>query len=253
MQHTTAKIPGKLVGATTKYDRAEKPEKKLVDTYLSRQGGLNWIAQSGRMDTMTAVSQAASVMSAPKLAHLATQTQIFGYLNRTKETKIRYRRTNKGEGNELRYFCDGSYLGEGLSSRMGYVGTVNGSIFAAESKLAKFQCSGVFDVELAAAGSAAKDIVYRREFLRELGFTQNKPTPLHSDNQATISFVDKGAITNKNKHILVRGAYARSIQKEGQLQTYHIAGVDNPADMFTKNLSSEKMKTFMRRIGYIDI
>jgi hypothetical protein len=74
--------------------------------------------------------------------------------------------------NILYYHSDGSYTGEGLQSRMGFVGLLNGGAVIAENGCPKFQCTGVFDIEEAASYWAARDIVYRKAFLTELGCPQ---------------------------------------------------------------------------------
>ncbi|PHR10078.1 MAG: hypothetical protein COB29_01245 [Sulfitobacter sp.] len=207
-----AKVPAPVGSSTTKNERSENKDIQLTSTYLSRQGSLNWIGQLGRIDCLTPISQAGSVMTSRKPSHIAKQSQIISYLNRTSDTTLTWDTNNHlTKANQLTYYSDGSYIGESLDSRMGYVGVLNGGAVVSESKLTKFQCSGVFDVEEAAAALAAKDLIYRRQFLIEFGYPQEQTT-LFCDNAATIQFTEKQLITSLNKHIMARGAYTRSLQ-----------------------------------------
>ena len=154
--------------------------------------------------------------------------------------------------NILYYFSDGSYTGEGLQSRMGFVGIMNGGAVIAENACPKFQCTGVFDVEEAASCWAAKDIVYRKAFLTELGYPQPQ-TKLYCDNAATVLFSEKVTITALNKHILVRGAYTRDCQAKGHLVLLHVPGVDNVSDQQTKNLPTGTFYGYLPDYGFICI
>ena len=52
-----------------------------------------------------------------------------------------------------------------------------------------------------AASEAAKDAVYLREFLRELGFGGKKPMKLYCDNQGAIDLAYNPEHHQKTKHI----------------------------------------------------
>ena len=88
--------------------------------------------------------------------------------------------------NQLYYLSDGSLNGEGKTrSRMGYIGMLNGGYIIAESKVAKQIHTASMEIEESAGAWCCKDLVYRRDLLRLLGYPQvSMPTPLYVDNQA---------------------------------------------------------------------
>ena len=133
---------------------------------------------------------------------------------------------------------------------LGYVGLMNGGTVSSESKTAKFMCSGVFDVEEAAACLASKDIVYRKGFIEELGFPQDN-IPVYCDNAATVLFSASTKITSLNKHILIRGAYTRDLQKQGVITLIFCPGKLNLADQQTKNLHGETFYGFLPMYGFV--
>lgn len=249
-------LPASHSTSITKYDRAEESERSKTVTaeYLSKMGSVNYIvAQTGRFDAYTASKHLASVMANPKPTHCSSLTRMFQYLKHSRDMtltwnvhKSRYRK------NQLYYYADGSFAGEHFSSRMGVVAMLNGGAVDAQSQLTKFQCTGVFDVEEAAACLATKDAVYRAAFLEELGYPQDT-IPILCDNAATVLFSRNDTVTALNKHILIRGAYTRCVQKSGLIQLIHIPGTTNLADDQTKIVGIDLKYKFLDLYGFIDI
>ena len=62
-----------------------------------------------------------------------------------------------------------------------------------------------------AASEAAKEAVYLREFLRELGFGGKKPMKLYCDNQGAIDLAYNPEHHQKTKHIDRRHFYVREL------------------------------------------
>ena len=110
----------------------------------------------------------------------------------------------------------------------------------------------LIDVEGAAACLASKDIVYRKGFLEELGFPQDN-IPVYCDNAATVLFSASTKITSLNKHILIRGAYTRDLQKQGVITLIFCPGKLNLADQQTKNLYGETFYGFLPMYGFVMI
>ena len=248
-------IPAAPHSYVSKASRAEPDyaDASRTSSFLRRQGCLQWIVTTGRYDVGVAVKQLATVMASPKPEHVGLQSKVFGYLQRTKDMALTWNPARSLEHpNTLYYYSDGSYTGEGLQSRMGFVGVMNGGAVIAENACPKFQCTGVFDVEEAASCWAAKDIVYRKAFLTELGYPQPQ-TKLYCDNAATVLFSEKVTITALNKHILVRGAYTRDCQAKGHLVLVHVPGVDNVSDQQTKNLPTGTFYGYLPDYGFICI
>ena len=248
------KLPSPGGTATTKFDAAPEGERDQlhVRRYLSRQGSLNWIVSgTGRLDAAVAAHQLSSVMIGPKPSHFMLQNTVFSYLQYSCDMYITWNPANSPvRTNQLCYYSDGSFAGEQLQSRMGYVGLMNGGTVSSESKTAKFMCSGVFDVEEAAACLASKDIVYRKGFIEELGFPQDN-IPVYCDNAATVLFSASTKITSLNKHILIRGAYTRDLQKQGVITLIFCPGKLNLADQQTKNLYGETFYGFLPMYGFV--
>ena len=96
-------------------------------------------------------------------------------------------------------------------------------------------------MELAGTGQQA---AWLRSFSREIGFPIEGPIPLCSDNQAVIFLTVNPAVEFWTKHINIWEQYENKV-----IEPFHIAGIDNPADLFTKSLPVIKVEQFRSKIG----
>jgi len=86
---------------------------------------------------------------------------------------------------------------------------------------------------------------------------EKRPTILYEDNAACITQLKEGFIKgDRTKHISPKLFYTHDLQKNGDIDVQQIHSSDNPADLFTKSLSTstlEKMvyKIGMRRLKYL--
>ena len=101
-------------------------------------------------------------------------------------------------------------------------------------------------MELASTGQQA---AWLRSFRGEIGFPINGPIPLCSDNQAAIFLMVNPAVKHRTKHIDIRHHYIREQYENKVVEPFHVAGIDNPADLFMKSLPVIKVEQFRFKIG----
>ena len=88
-----------------------------------------------------------------------------------------------------------------------------------------------------AAYEAAKEIVWLRDLLKELGFEQKEPTVIFEDNMSTIEIATKFNTQHKRtKHYNVRCAYLKSQVRTNVIQFKYIKNENQIADVLTKAL-----------------
>ena len=97
--------------------------------------------------------------------------------------------------------------------------------------------------------STGKQAAWLRCLSREIGYPSHGPTPLCSDNQVAIFLAINPAVEHQMKHIYIRHHYIREQFNEGVIEPFHIAGEENPADLFTKSLAVVKVEKFRAMIG----
>ena len=100
-------------------------------------------------------------------------------------------------------------------------------------------------MELASTGQQA---AWLKSFSGEIGFPIEGPIPLCSDNQAVIFLTINPAVERRTKHIDIQHHYIWEQYEEKVIEPFHIAGEENPADLFTKSLPVVKVEKFRSKI-----
>ena len=101
-------------------------------------------------------------------------------------------------------------------------------------------------MELANTG---RQVAWLRSFSGEIGYPSYEPTPLCSDNQAAIFLTVNPAVERRTKHIDIRHHYIREQYENKVIEPFHVAGINNPANLFTKSLPVIKVEQFRFKIG----
>jgi len=91
--------------------------------------------------------------------------------------------------------------------------------------------------EFIAAHFAAKEIMWARSFLAELGFPQRTPTILFEDNKSTIAMIESQSNTQRTKHIDIRYNMIREQVLQQVIRMEHLATSDMTSDALTKGLA----------------
>ena len=99
------------------------------------------------------------------------------------------------------------------------------------------------EAELMAASEAAKEAIYLRSFLSELGQHDDSPTRLAVDNQAAQDLAYNPEHHQRTKHIERRHFFVRERVESLEISVPFVRSEQNMADFFTKPLPSS---TFFR-------
>ena len=91
-----------------------------------------------------------------------------------------------------------------------------------------------------AASEAAKEAVYLREFLSELGAADSDPTSLSVDNKGARDLAYNPEHHSRVKHIDRRHFFVRELVEQQRIVVPYVATDDNLADFFTKPLLAKK-------------
>ena len=94
-------------------------------------------------------------------------------------------------------------------------------------------------------------MIWLKLFLEKLGYPQ-KDNCFFIDSQTAIHLAKNSALHSKTKHIQLRYHFIWSILEDGQLKLAKINKDENPADMFTKAVTREKLNSSSSLIGLLD-
>ena len=90
--------------------------------------------------------------------------------------------------------------------------------------------------EFIATHLAAKEIMWARSLLEEMGYQQTDPTVLGEDNMSAIAMINKDCNGQKTKHIAIRFNLIREQVQNSQIQLKHLSTTDMTSDILTKAL-----------------
>ena len=94
----------------------------------------------------------------------------------------------------------------------------------------------------------AKEMIWLKNFLKELGKEQNS-SALFSDSQSAIHFAKNPVFHARTKHIQLRYHHIGGLVEDGAIALKKILGAENPGDMLTKSVTIQKLRLCMASVG----
>jgi len=228
--HGTPLPPGviltKDMGPTMVEDRAfiaDKPYCKLL-------GSIMYAQIATQSDLSYAMSTLSKFASNPEHTHWNTLTHVLRYIKGTLHYKITY----GGEYKDLKPigYIDADYGGDLNNHR-----SCSGHVFIQAGGPTAWGCQyQPTEAEYMALTRAMKQILWMYSAMDEVGFPQPHPMILWNDNAGAVSLTKNAKHNTQVKYIDIRYHYIRECVAEGDIMVYHLASINNLADMFTKQL-----------------
>ena len=129
-----------------------------------------------------------------------------------------------------------------------YVFTVGGTSVSWVSKIQSIVAFSTTEAVYVAATEASKEMIWLQRFMDELGKKHDMGT-LYNDSQSDIHLENNSAFHSRTKHIQLKYHFILSVLEDGQLKLEKIHTSQNPADMLTKVVTREKLRTCSVSIG----
>ena len=249
--------------------------------FQSLIGILRWMVELGRVDVCTEVSMLSSHLALPREGHLQELFHIFGYLKKHHNAEMPFDPTlpemdmeqfplhdwsmsiygqveeelppnmPKPLGQEMvmRVFIDSDHAGESLTrrSRTGFIVYLNKAPIYWMSKKQTSCETSTFGSEFCAMKQGTEYARGLRYKLRMLGIPCSEPTFVYGDNQSVLANTTVPASQLKKKSNSIAYHFVREGSARDEWRTTYIRTDENPADLFTKPLSSgEKRSRFIR-------
>lgn len=200
------------------------------ETYMSLVGAFLWLANVTRFELSFISSQLARFVSNPGRIHFQAALRVLIYLQCSKDRSLSIR--PHATLPVLRVFVDSNW-GTRFSvsaAIFDFMGTVVHWL----SKTQRSVSMSSTEAEFFAACVAARDVLFLRDLLADLGYLQTSPTPLRSDNKSVSDLSFDPVAFKKTKHILRAAEFLRDIVSRRQLVITWMSGADNVADLLTK-------------------
>ncbi|KMQ91353.1 opie2a pol protein [Lasius niger] len=176
-------------------------------------------------------------------AHWVVAKRVLRYLKGT----ANFGNTYKYGEDDFQGFVDADWAGSIHDRRSftGYAFVINGGCISWYSKKQRTVALSSTEAEYMALDEAAKEAVYLRRLLRELGINTGKVT-LSNDNLRAQRLATNPVFHARTKHIDIRHHLVREIVDAGLIRLEHVASEEMPADVLTKALTKPKHGTCIR-------
>jgi hypothetical protein len=216
--------------------------------YQALLGSLIYCAKT-RPDAAFAISDAARFMSCWTAVHFNAAMRILRYLYTTRERCIHIKPDTSAV--KLYAYSDANWADPRSTSMIvddkhkaqyGYVVCVAGCLLSWTSRRQQSRALSSMEAEFYAACETAKEVLWWRALLCELGLEQTSPTVVYEDNKACIAYSKNNTCHARTKHIDLKAYACRDYVRDGVVRLEHIGTNDQLADMMTK---TQQVKLFL--------
>ena len=121
-----------------------------------------------------------------------------------------------------------------------------------ETKLQSTVSTLTCEAEYAAMFEAIKDCSWIRNFLTVLELMPDGPIPILEDNTGAIKWAKDDGISSGRRHVRIEYHYIVQEVRCGNVEIQYIASDQNPADGFTKPLTTDSFQRFTKHLGLAD-
>lgn len=246
MQHcrpvATPLDPGFQVGCTN-----EKCAKVNITQYQSLIGSLMYLAVLSRPDIMHAISKLSQRNTDPHVEHETAAKHVLRYLAGTINLSIVYRKSNE----PVKGFADADWANDQVDrkSYSGYTFFLGNSAFSWASSKQSIVALSSTEAEYVALSAAAKEAVYLRRILAEIGWSISEPMTIYGDNISSQSIARNPVHHKRTKHIDIKYHFIREKVETNEIELKYISTDKNVADVLTKSLCKQKHNGFVKDLG----
>ena len=200
-------------------------------------GSLLYLTIWTRPDIAYHVNALAQFTSNPGYHHWKLGTHILRYLKGTRDLCLTLSASEfpfKVTG-----YADADWgSSEGRKSTTGYAFTLGSGAFTWQSKKQPTVALSSAEAEYMALSAATQECLWLRTILSELGYSQQEPTFIYSDNLGAISLTSDSVLHQRVKHIDIRHHFIRDHVENGDVKAEYLRTEDQPADALTKLLTA---------------
>ena len=225
-------------------------EKMSRVPYASAVGSIMYAMTCTRPDVSFALSMVSRFQGNPGESHWTAVKNILKYLRRTKDLLLVY-----GGKDELRVtgYTDASFQTDRDNSRSqsGWVFVMNGGAVTWKSSKQDTVADSTCESEYIAASESAKEAMWIKKFIGDLGVIPNIKEPLEilCDNEGAVALTKEPKDHGRSKHILRKYHYIQDRVEDGEVIVNRVSSQENPADPFTKPMTRAKHDEHARAIG----
>ncbi|KAJ4716700.1 Retrovirus-related Pol polyprotein from transposon TNT 1-94 [Melia azedarach] len=232
-----------------KLSKHEEGEKVDSTFFKSLVGCLRYLTCT-RPDILYATRLVSRYMKTPTTTHFKAAKRILRYLKGTTNFGLFY---SCSDNFELVGYSDSDWAGDtdDRKSTTGFVFFMGGTAFTWMSKKQPIVTLSTCEAEYVAATSCVCHAIWLRNLLKELRWSQEKPTKIYVDNKSAMALAKNPVFHDRSKHIDTRYHYIRECITRNYVHMEYVKSQDQIADIFTKPLKQEDFIRLRNSLGVI--
>jgi len=205
--------------------------------FKSLVGSLSWFASSLRWDCVQAVSRVQMLMNSPTRGCMSAAMRIAAFIGQTKGFKVGGPRVY-GQ-NQFAFYTDSDFAGDRLMTKASRTGVVLLLNSVPVYWMSRPQPKTVYSpaaAEIYALREGVREGQALMWLLRDLRYPGiTFPFLVQVDNSQAISFQEDSCVRTKHRGVVdMAEAWVKELKEGGLVETSHVSGDKNPADIFTK-------------------
>ncbi|KAH8347582.1 hypothetical protein KR067_009651 [Drosophila pandora] len=202
-----------------------------------------------RPDILHSTVKLAQRNASPHGEHEAAAKRVLRYLRGTSELQLCFKRT----GRDIHCYVDADWAGDSTDrkSYTGWAFFAAGAAFSWESKKQSVVALSSTEAEYIALSGAAKEAMYIKKLITEMGFGGIKTLQVFSDNQSAQCLAKNPKFHARSKHIDIKYHHVRDMYKSKIINIEYVSTENMIADVLTKNLNRVKHEKCISLLGLL--
>ena len=225
----------------------ESAQQLTNQPFRSLIGCIMYIMVCTRPDMTVPVSLLGQFTANPGSQHWAAAKRVVRYLKGTTDLSLAFQPSSDFQPSNMITAYSDSDWGKDPTDRKsfsGYVLFVGSALISWKCRKQTAVALSTAEAEYMALALIATEVIWMRNLLSEIGFTQQGPSIIHCYNRAAIHMATNDVIGPKSKHISIKFHFIKQAIANEEILLKCVPTNDNLADFMTKPLTGQKFLKF---------
>ena len=223
--------------------------------YSQQTGSTNYLSCHTRPDITFISNKLAGGNSGPSPTHWKALQHLFRYLVGTKDLGILLGGQYTMDNLDLKAYCDAAFADELVSrySTAGHVVFVAGGPIYWISKKQTLVTLSTTEAEFINLTPTGCSLIWIKSLLQELGYLNQGPKLIFTDSANALAIAMNPFERQRTRHIDIRFKWIIDRVKKQEFRLQHVGTEFQVADGFTKGLSKDKHRGFVRQLNMVTL